>query len=263
MIRKMSELMAESENWHGPLSAAVWAAAFNPLETDTRPITVTLRLQQAIALGLLPDGEPLPNETDLAALMGVSKATLRSALATLRERGLLETRRGRAGGSFVRRRDQADGRFLLRQLQLRRIDDLRDLRDLHTAVAGAAAALAAERARGATLERLQASACLLAQTTATDQALRADFRFHIELAASTRSAQLTRVEMSVQSDIAPLLWIPGSEACSSEKAGFAHGAIMDAIAARDRTAARDLAENHVADSLNALIEMRMRMADDD
>lgn len=52
---------------------------------------------------LLPD-DKLPPEEDLAAALGVSRMTLRQALGSLEGRGLLERRRGRAGGNFVRER---------------------------------------------------------------------------------------------------------------------------------------------------------------
>lgn len=241
------------------VNAAMWGAALSPLDPDDRPTSVTKRLRQAIELGLLPDGMMLPSETDLAVQVGVSKVTLRSALATLREQGLVETRRGHGGGSFVRHGDPTDARSLLRQLAEWQLDDLRDLRDLHTAVAGAAAALAVERVRGITLRRLIDSARLVGATSDLDEARRADFRFHLELAASTRSTQITRVEMSIQGEIAPFLWIPGSPACSPESMSQAHAAIMDAVAVRDRAQARELAEQHVADALNAIIELRMTM----
>lgn len=50
---------------------------------------------------LLPD-DKLPPEEDLAAALGVSRMTLRQALGSLEAKGLLERRRGRAGGTFIR-----------------------------------------------------------------------------------------------------------------------------------------------------------------
>ena len=44
-------------------------------------------------------GDKLPNEVELSAQLGVSRATLREAIRTLAARGVLEVRRGR--GTFV------------------------------------------------------------------------------------------------------------------------------------------------------------------
>src|SRR3954454_14502521 len=63
-------------------------------------ITVA-RLAQAIRLGLVAPGDRLPPERDLAERLRVSRVTLRQAIGALREAGYLESRRGRAGGTFV------------------------------------------------------------------------------------------------------------------------------------------------------------------
>ncbi|MGH3457781.1 GntR family transcriptional regulator [Aeromicrobium sp.] len=52
---------------------------------------------------LLPD-DKLPREEELAAALGVSRMTLRQALGSMESRGLLERRRGRAGGNIIRER---------------------------------------------------------------------------------------------------------------------------------------------------------------
>ncbi len=75
--------------------------AFAPLETVERGEEIARRLRHAIELGVLEDGAQLPSESELAARMRVSTLTLRAALAELRHLGLLETRRGKGGGSFV------------------------------------------------------------------------------------------------------------------------------------------------------------------
>jgi len=56
-------------------------------------------LEEAIAEGRFATGARLPSEAALAASFGVNRHTLRRALASLAERGLVRTERGR--GSFV------------------------------------------------------------------------------------------------------------------------------------------------------------------
>jgi GntR family transcriptional regulator len=58
-------------------------------------------LADAIAAGRLAPGDRLPTEQDLAAWLGVSRMTLRHALAELAQRGLVTRTVGRAGGTFV------------------------------------------------------------------------------------------------------------------------------------------------------------------
>jgi GntR family transcriptional regulator len=54
-----------------------------------------------IDAGVLLPGDKLPKEKDLAADLGVSRMTLRQALAALEGRGVLERIPGRQGGTFI------------------------------------------------------------------------------------------------------------------------------------------------------------------
>src|ERR1700677_2315535 len=54
-----------------------------------------------IAVGALVPGDRLPTEHDLAGWFGVSRMTLRHALAELAKRGLVTKATGRHGGTFV------------------------------------------------------------------------------------------------------------------------------------------------------------------
>lgn len=58
------------------------------------------RLEMAMTTGLLPEGSKLPGEDDLASLFGVSRVTLRRALALHQREGRLVSRKG--VGVFVR-----------------------------------------------------------------------------------------------------------------------------------------------------------------
>lgn len=59
------------------------------------------RLLQTVRMGLVKPGERLPSERELAALLEVSRDTIRDATASLAEAGYLDIRRGRYGGTFV------------------------------------------------------------------------------------------------------------------------------------------------------------------
>lgn len=59
------------------------------------------RLLQSIRLGVIEPGERLPAERELSVMLGVSRDTLREAIATLADAGYLLSKRGRYGGTFV------------------------------------------------------------------------------------------------------------------------------------------------------------------
>ncbi|MGI5270903.1 GntR family transcriptional regulator [Nonomuraea sp. CA-218870] len=58
-------------------------------------------LLEAISSGDMAPGDRLPGERELAARLGVSRMTLRQALATLERDGVLVRVPGRSGGAFV------------------------------------------------------------------------------------------------------------------------------------------------------------------
>ena len=59
------------------------------------------QLATAIRLGVYPTGYVLPPEREMAERMGVSRATVREAIAALREARMVRTTRGRGGGTVV------------------------------------------------------------------------------------------------------------------------------------------------------------------
>jgi len=69
-----------------------------------------------IAAGRLIDGEKLPPERDMAASMGIAVGTLRQALKSLTEKGLLDRVQG--SGNYVRAKADAASVYALFRLEL-------------------------------------------------------------------------------------------------------------------------------------------------
>jgi GntR family transcriptional regulator len=67
-------------------------------------IAIRDRLRQEIAAGELSPGQRLGAEREIAERLGVSRSTVRSALADLERSGAVRRVRGRAGGIFVAER---------------------------------------------------------------------------------------------------------------------------------------------------------------
>ncbi|MCT9930601.1 FCD domain-containing protein [Planotetraspora sp. A-T 1434] len=235
-------------------------AVFSPVDSTARVDAVVRRLADAIAVGLLADGEQLPSEAELAARLGVSTVTLREALMALRQQGMVETRRGRGGGSFVRVPSELDPGVRLLAFA---VDELRDLGDHYAAIAGAAARLAAQRSLPSDLAPLWRSLDEMAAASEPGALRRLDGRFHIEVAAASQSARLTQEEIRLQADIGPLLWLShealgGHDGMTTEMAAQ-HQAIAGAIQRGDGDQARAVAERHVLDATEHLIELRLRL----
>jgi len=232
---------------------------FAPLEAGGRAETVARQLERGITLGLLLDGERLPPESELASQLGVSLVTLRDALATLRDRGLIETRRGRSGGSFVR--TPADGPAGLQHpLRALSLHELRDLGDHRAAIAGAAARLAAERALEGDVAALREHAGRLASATTLTERRRADARLHVEIAAAAQSPRLVREEMDLWAQVGDLVWLP-VRTQDVHVVAAEHASLVDTIARHESEASRLAAERHVAAEMGRLLDLRVRIGD--
>lgn len=231
-------------------------SSLSPLVAPEAPVgradEIVQRITEAIHLGLLDDGERLPVEVDLAAQFGVAPMTVREALATLREQELVETRRGRSGGSFVRRPAGPPVDQLTARLAAMSASDLRDLFDEHTAIAGQAARLAAERAAPYAVRRLFALTDQLGAAATLGDRIRADSRFHIEVAVASQSARLARREANLQAEVAGLVWLPIGPAIDVAVYVEEQHAIAAAVASESPQEARRLAEAHVMGQLARL-----------
>lgn len=232
-----------------------------PATSTSRADELVQRITEAIHLGLLNDGEQLPVEVELARQFNVAPMTARDALAELRQRGLVETRRGRRGGSFVRRPAGPPVEFLRARLIELTTSELRDLADEHVAIAGQAARLAAERSSAVNVRRLFALTEQLGAAGTLGDRIRADCRFHIEVAIASQSERLTRREVALQAEISGLLWLPVGRPIDIARMVADHHAMAAAVVSEDGDKARRLAEEHVDWELRRLISLRLLLTD--
>jgi GntR family transcriptional repressor for pyruvate dehydrogenase complex len=226
------------------MGIGTYAAVFAPLETVGRAEVITRRLSDAISLGVLPDGLLLPSETDLADRLGVATVTVREALGTLRAAGMIRTRRGRHGGSFVCSPADGGRTALLDRLRGLGQGELRDLGDHYAAIGGACAVLASQRADAADVARLTTLATTVRDGRVASEWLRAEGTFHLELAVAAQSARLAREEIMLQSEIGPLLWLAHPHA-HVDDAASSHERLARAVERGDGTRARSILEKHV------------------
>ena len=216
---------------------------------------VAQRLSEAIRLGLLLDGERLPPEARLAEQLGVSTVTLREALAVLRGQGLVTTRRGRGGGTFVSAPDPAAGLGgLLREFS---IAELRDLGDHRAALAATAAALAAERALPGEVAELDRQLGRLAAARTASDRRRAALQFSVGVAAAAQSPRLLREEQRLAAEVGDLPWTQASDE-EHAAAVDARAALIAAIARRDGGAAGHIARQQAAIETARMIGLRLR-----
>lgn len=75
--------------------------AMKPIQTGRLGDQVTEQLKESLFSGEYREGERLPSEHELMKIFGVSRIVVREAVRNLEKAGLVEIKRGPAGGAFV------------------------------------------------------------------------------------------------------------------------------------------------------------------
>ncbi len=192
--------------------------------------------------GLQP-GDRLPPERDLAQRLGVSRSSVRHALALLRATGLVQTRQG--DGIYLQRApeeirpDLSTGAVAAHQT-LPRIMEVREALETHLA------RLAARRRSRQDVEALHAALDAMAVAIARgEDPSEADARFHAAVAHAADNPMLEELMEQLATPIAltrrASLSRPGRPARSLE----GHRRILDAIAARNEEGASAAMREHL------------------
>ena len=225
-------------------SSRMRMAAFAPIGDEGRTEAVEARLVRAISTGALIEGERLPSEAELAQLLGVAVVTVREALDRLRSRGLIETRRGRSGGSYVRSSegavDEINARALMRTPRLA----LADLGVLYSVISSACAEYACRRATAEELEIVQ-HVLIEARELPAGAWRRRVTDMQLELAALSQSVRLTSEHVRVQTEFTPFLALQDADIDQRHAAHDALLAQVEAIAAGDAVAAHGIVQASV------------------
>lgn len=215
---------------------------------------ISRQLHSAISMGLLVHGDKLPPENIFAEQLGVSSLTLRQALAVLRQLGLIETRRGRRGGSYVSSPPLASQHDLLRVLRQQSPDGLRDLGDLAASVAAGIGRYAALRSDEQDWRRLTDLNQRFRNSSSQNELRRTDTRFHIALGVASQSRRLTNTTIQIFSDLASLTWLDEATSKAVGQANEEHEQILEAIRHRDAGSAERLAGEHFERETEELID---------
>lgn len=220
---------------------------------------VSYQIETAILMGILTEGDRLPTESVLAAELGISPITLRQSLAALRTKGLIETSRGRSGGSVIRGQiDLSDGQ-LQRKLRDASTESLRDLGDLGAAISSMSARLAADRADAQNVAHLEELVNRHRDTKDERARRRVDSRFHVAVSVAAQSSRLTSASLQLEAELMTLWWSHSAQTDSQYVLEEQHVAILEAIRARDAAAASAAAELHSRTETEYLIAQHLRL----
>ncbi|MDT0437452.1 MULTISPECIES: FadR/GntR family transcriptional regulator [Streptomyces] len=199
------------------------------------------QILQVVRLGLVPGGERLPAERELAERLGISRVTLREVLKVLQDQGLVESRRGRYGGTFVRARDAGGEDELRRRVSSVDIEDL--LRFREVLEVGAAGLCAAHGLDGDRATRLR-EALARTQDAPLTEYRRLDTLLHLTLAELCGSPTLTGQYAAVRATVNDLLDCIPLLVRNLEHSQRQHAALVEAVLDGDADGAREMMREH-------------------
>lgn len=221
-----------------------------PLDAPQSMVDViTDRLITAIAMGEYLPGSRLPPERELAASLEVARVTVRTALARLADLGLLETVRGRTGGSFVKDQWTAHSGQSVHRTLSARWDELMDLHEAVRLLHGTIARAASEKRTTADIGNLRSRLEDYRSADSGVESQHADQRLHRAIVEAAHNETLQKVLTELESNIslgaASHLWGTAESMQDMERRALAdHEALVEAICNQETEQAGTIGTEH-------------------
>lgn len=222
---------------------------FSRLQQPKAHEYVAEQIRRHIALRLIAPGESLPSERELASMFGVGRPTIQLALKELAADRLVESRRGRRGGTFVL--EPADDTVVQDELisrLLARREELEELLDYRRSVEPLISKMAARLRKRNDLSAMRTTIRNMLSAREEPDYMRFDTEFHLAVARATQNRYLVRQMEEIRLQLNDALsLLPESETWHRRISGE-HESIFDAIDARDARAAEEATLVHVDNS---------------
>jgi len=191
------------------------------------------------------DGARLPPEADFAEMFGLSRASIREALARLRAEGIVRSRKG--SGTYAMRSGAPE---MVRLSAISSVRELAQWHEVRLALESEVAALAADRRTEEDLARLVAAQETLLASLLTGRGEREDVAFHAALAVCAHNPKLSDALGRLTSHIFSWGNLSAQRSVLTmaerrELIALEHGAIVAAVAARDGDRARAEMRRHL------------------
>jgi len=256
--------MVQGEVPRNPRSAAARAAprALALVELPTVVDEVVDRLLTALALGEFVPGQRLPTSRELAGMLGVSRPTVHDAVLRLRSAGVVDVRRGRTGGAYVRDSWNRGSAEAVRRTLLPRRDELAEICDLRCRYEGEVARAAAERRTAAEARALSSLLSEFARARGPEAEHAADIALHDGVLRATHNAAVVQLSRDLLARVVIGVPIEPYDRTAFGEALAQHAALVEAVVAGDVERAGRVAQDHFTLATRTL-ERVMARADAD
>lgn len=228
---------------------------FKKIKAEPPSDKVRQEILRAVLSGRVKPGDRLPSEEVLAQQFGVSKTITRDALKSLKAVGLVEIRRGREGGAYIRKSNAEQVRETLHTFLYLQHASTRELYDIRVMLEPEIASRAASAIDPETLEGLKRNVVAFGERLERGESTRdVEIEFHRMLARSLGNPFLSLIMESIfafQTDFKKTLRLPS---------GFArdvyheHESIFELVAARDSEGVRAKMLEHMIATRAKVVE---------
>lgn len=228
----------EVSGWH--------RAGFERLSQPRAHEYVAEQLRRHMALGLVAEGESFPPERTLARMFGVGRHTIQLALAMLEADRLVESRRGRSGGTFVigRPRDKEGFKRLVAGLRKDR-DKVEEALLFRRMAEEASTRLAAQEATEEELAVLGELSTAMSEAATEYEFHRFDTEFHLQIGRASHNSLLAESVERVRVLLNDAILLQPESELWHERIDAEHQSILDAIIARDALRGADAMTVHL------------------
>lgn len=210
------------------------------LRLDARrplPEVIEEKLRELIDRGVLPSGERLPNEPELARNMGVARSSVRTALQRLEVLRVVEVRRGR--GWFVRRKPASHPPDDFIDWISERRFQIGERLEVRMALEGMAASLAAARATEGEIDDIaKLSKAHLAAYSDVDELINTDEAFHDAIIRASHNNLLLATYRMLTPELAEWRRRTLTRQGVPARSGTEHDTVVNFLKRRDSAGAR-------------------------
>ncbi len=234
---------------------------FQSVQPEKISTNVTHQIELLILRGILRPGERLPSERELSERLGISRPSLREAVAELQDKGLLTSKA--SAGIYVA--DVLGGAFSPALIRLFAsydeavFDYIAFRRDMEGLAADRAARLASDTDRRVIQAIMDKMVAAHAKRDPTNEAL-LDADFHLSIIEASHNVIMLHMMRSMYDLLREGVFynrqIMFRQRSTRDTLLDQHSAINDAIQARDPVAARNAVEAHLDFVEQALTEQK-------
>jgi len=228
---------------------------FRPVPTDRISQFIVDQIKEAVFQKKLNPGDKLPSERQLMSQFKTSRVTMREALRTLEQFGILEIRRGIEGGAFIRDPNTKFINNFLRDMFSMGKIRISNLTEARMAIEPFSVKLAAERitddALWKILQNIQEAKDCLDKKNKNDARL-LDLEFHRLIAQASQNPVIFFVIDSIMDIMENNISSIPLAAKPVERTNQSHAEIYAALKDRDVRKAQDLMLKHIQEIHDAL-----------